>query len=54
MIQHSLDTTTRSATDEQFYRSTADLFPPAFLGGAGALLATYDAAHSGVTGPVAP
>ena len=31
-----------SATDEQFFRSTADLFPPEFLWGSGRLLASYD------------
>jgi hypothetical protein len=31
-----------SSTDEQFFRLAADLFPPAFLRGAGVLLASYD------------
>ena len=31
-----------SATDEQFFRSTADLFAPEFLWGSGTLLASYD------------
>ena len=31
-----------SATDESFFRSTADLFPPQFLWGSGTLLASYD------------
>jgi hypothetical protein len=31
-----------SATDEQFFRSTAALFSPTFLWGAGTLLASYD------------
>ena len=31
-----------SMTDEQFFRSTASLFPPEFLWGSGTLLATYD------------
>ena len=31
-----------SATDEQFFRIAAELFPPKFLQGATALLASYD------------
>jgi hypothetical protein len=31
-----------SATDEQFFRITAELFAPAFAQGAGVLLASYD------------
>jgi hypothetical protein len=32
-----------SATDEQFFRITAELFPPALLAGATVLLASNDA-----------
>ena len=31
-----------SATDEQFFRITAELFAPAYAQGAGVLLASYD------------
>jgi hypothetical protein len=40
-----------SAPDEQFFRSTAELFPPEFLWGSRRLLGGYDPASDQEPGP---
>ena len=40
-----------SATDEQFFRIAAELFPPAFLQGASVLLSSYDPAPTAAAAP---
>ncbi|HSP38894.1 MAG TPA: hypothetical protein VLR26_14205 [Frankiaceae bacterium] len=47
-MDETMDTDWDDARDGQFYRMVADLFPPAFLAGASALLASYDESRPAV------